>query len=422
LRGSVAAPRIGGVGEPIDHLVCMRRLPAGALLCEQLAQGTLSPASVDGVARCIADFHRRANVARRSIAFGWPEQVLQAALDVVKQLDASDRRVADVRVWIEEQAWWLWDLWLERRRGGFVKECHGDLHLANVACVGTQVIPFDCLEFSGALRWTDVMGDAAFLAMDLDARGRRDLAFRFLDAYLESTGDFAGVRVLRFQLVYRALVRAMAGVADPYPATGAYLDAALRWSRPAPARLLITHGLSGSGKSSAALALLQRAGAIRIRSDVERARLFASVPGHGAAAHARQFHTPDVDRRVMERLIAGAQAVLAAGFPVIVDATFLRAADREAFRCLAQAEGVPFNILDCQADVATLRRRIESRLEQGADASDATLSVLAQQQSAREPLSEREQACAFRVDAEVPLDVEALAARWLAQATATALA
>ena len=97
---------------------------------------------------------------------------------------------------------------LERRLGGFVRECHGDLHLGNIALVDGEVTTFDCIEFNDDMRWSDVMADVAFLVMDLEDRGRPDLAARFLNAYLEQTGDYDGVRALRFYVVYRAMVRA----------------------------------------------------------------------------------------------------------------------------------------------------------------------------------------------------------------------
>ena len=412
VRGTRQAPHIGGEGAPIDYLVCMRRLPVGALLSEHLARNSLNVDDVARVARRVADFHRETIIARRSIAFGWPEQTLQAAMDVVKRVGQSDPRTARLRTWIEAQAWALWDVWLARRRAGFVRDCHGDLHLANIALVGDHVVPFDCLEFDASLRWTDVMSDVAFLAMDLDAHGRSDLAFRFIDAYLEATGDFDGLRVMRFQVVYRALVRAMATAGTSGDGID-YVACAERWSgRPSP-RLLITHGLSGSGKSSVALQLAQRTGAIRLRSDVERKRLFGLDPSTRRASDCPDIHSQDANRRVRDRLLAGARVVLQAGFPAIVDATFLRAEDRAAFRGLADSESVAFDILDCQADDATLRTRIESRQRQHSDASDATIAVLARQRAAVEPLTSDERAQAMTIVAGVPLDVDALARRWM---------
>ena len=415
VRGTPAAPRFDGAGEPIDHLVCMRRFPPGALLSERIEKGSLSAACVERVAIEVAHFHRRAVVARRSIPFGWPQQVLRSTLDVLERLPGDDPRVPRLRAWVESQAWSLWDLWKERRQGGFVRECHGDLHLANVAILGDTIVPFDCLEFDPALRWTDVMGDVAFLAMDLDAAGRPDLAFRFLDAYLAATGDFDGLRVLRFQLVHRALVRALAHVGEAQDASGHYLDAAWRWSRSACPRLMITHGLSGSGKSCATLELLQRAGAVRLRSDVERARLNACEGEPASPRGRRDPHSPAADGRVRERLLAGVRFALAGGFPVIVDATFLREADRSAFRRLARSEGVPFSLLHCQAEVDVLRARIEARQRQGGDPSDATAAVLERQRGLCEPLTVEERAVAFVVRAGEPPDLAGIARRWLAQ-------
>ncbi len=414
VRGTPLAPRIGGAGAPIDWLVCMRRFPRGALLSERIEAGSLTGECVERVARCIAAFHARASVAGPATPFGAPGQPLQAAHAVLAALDAEDARVAALRAWIEAQGVALADTWRARRQAGFVRDCHGDLHAANVACLGDRVVPFDCLEFDPALRWTDVMGDVGFLAMDLAARDRPDLAFRFLDAWLAATGDFDGVGVLRFQLVYRALVRAMAEAGDAPAAASGYLDGALAWSAGAAPRLLIAHGLSGSGKSSVALQLLQHAGAIRLRSDVERKRLFGLEPLARATPDRVDLYSADASRRVHERLLAGARAVLRGGFPAIVDATFLRAADRAAFRQLAREEGVAFAILDCRADAATLRERIVARQERGADPSDATLAVLAQQRATDEPLDPAERACAIEVDTGAAPDVAEIVRRWRA--------
>ena len=113
-----------------------------------------------------------------------------------------------------------------RLREGFVRECHGDLHLNNIARVDGELVVFDCLEFNAELRWIDTMSEIAFVAMDLDDRGRSDLARRFLNAYLERTGDYAGLGVYRFYYVYRALVRAkVAAMREDQLAAGRAHDA-----------------------------------------------------------------------------------------------------------------------------------------------------------------------------------------------------
>ncbi len=416
VRGSRDAPRLGGPGESIDHLVCMRRFPDGALLSERAAAGLLEPWQVEQLARRLAAFHRTLPPAPAAAPVGRPRQILRAVSRSMGPL--AGRVDADVlsglRRWIADQASLLREPWSQRRRLGFVRECHGDLHLANAACIGADVVAFDCLEFDPALRWIDVMSDVAFPAMDLHAHGRADLAFDFVDTWLQASGDYEGVQVLRFYAVYRALVRAMVCVLQSRSAARDYIACALRWSAGRGARLLITHGLSGSGKSTLAARLLQRAGAIRVRSDVERKRLFGLASLQRSGDGAVDIYTPEATVLTFARLQEVARLALAAGFPVIVDAAFLRRAERDAFRDLAAQAGVPFAILDCEAEAGVLAQRIRRRAEAGGDPSEATLAVLQRQLATREGLDADEARFAIGVDTDADVDTEAVYRRWLA--------
>jgi predicted kinase len=313
--------------------------------------------------------------------------------------------------------------WIERQRAGAVRECHGDLHLANLVLLDGELTAFDCIEFDPALRWIDVMNDVAFLTMDLKAHGRSDLAHRFLDDWLQQSGDHAGLAVLRACEVYRALVRARVGLLraaavgarsaagqPDYLACAEQLAAANAGVGP---RLLITHGLSGSGKSTVAAELVALAGAIRIRSDVERKRLFGLAPRQRSAGLGLDIYSPEATRRTFERLAACARTALQAGYPVIVDAAFLRRAERLVFRALAAELRVPFSILHCRASEAQLRARVAARHAVQADASEADLAVLERQLASHEALDGEERALALVVDTESALDAAALMARWL---------
>jgi predicted kinase len=300
-----------------------------------------------------------------------------------------------------------------------VRECHGDLHLRNAVVLDDAVVAFDGLEFDPALRWIDVQSDIAFMAMDLQAHRRDDLAMRFLDAWLTVIGDVDGLALQRFYAVYRALVRAMVGrlhpEVPPEPSADDYLALARRLAlHPDAPRLLVTHGLSGSGKSWLTRRLLERCGALRLRSDVERKRL------HGLPAHERSaalvpggIYGPESTLKTYASLQQGARTLLAAGWPVIVDAACLRRAERDAFHALAGELGVPFTLLDCQAAPATLRERVRHRQGQGRDPSEADVAVLERQRQFDEPLAADEQAVAIVCRTDDPaLDLDALAARW----------
>jgi len=425
--GTPQAPVLRGEGEPIDHAVCMRRFPEEDQLDRRLAAGELVPADVDRLAQRLAAFHRAAPAAPPASPWGMPEQVLQPVLDVLMQLQAGcgTERLVKLRGWIGEQARALRPAWLARRREGHVRECHGDLHLANAVKLGDEVTAFDCIEFDPALRWIDVMGDVAFMTMDLHAHECSGLAWRFLDAWLQHSGDHAGLRVLRFYEVYRALVRGLVGrlrsaepgapSCEPGPD---YLGCALRLVHDEQrARLLITCGVSGSGKSTLAAQLLEAAGAIRLRSDVERKRLFGLDALQSSAGHVTDIYTPEATRRTFDHLADRARDALASGYPVIVDAAFLRRDERLRFRALAAELGVPFTILHCRAAEAELASRVATRAEAGMDASEATVEVLQRQLGFAEPLGEEERALAIEVVTDRPVAVIELCTRWLAQAS-----
>jgi aminoglycoside phosphotransferase family enzyme/predicted kinase len=436
--GSPQAPRIeeraadsSGDGPPIDYAVRMRRFGAGELLAERVARGEAGASELSGLARRMAGFHRAAPHAEAGSDFGMPGRVRQTVQALLAQLEAlhGSERLQPLRRWIDHAAQALEPAWLARRAEGWVRECHGDLHLANAVRFQGELMAFDCVEFDPALRWIDVMSDVAFLGMDLKAHGRADLAAAFLDDYLQSSGDYAGLAVLRFYEVQRALVRAVVSGLQPpsrAPAGGScpapdYLALAERLAAvPAAAatdcgpRLMITHGLSGSGKSTLARRLLEATGAVRLRSDVERKRLFGLEALQRSAAQASDIYTPEATRRTFLRLREAAAQALAAGYPVIVDGAFLRAEERERFHALARALGLPFCILSCRADAAQLHRRVRAREAAGNDPSEADGKVIRRQQQFQEPLDPRERIHVFEIDTGRPVDVAALAARWLA--------
>jgi len=423
--GTRESPRVGdgAGGAPIDHVVRMRRFAESALLRNLLTSNALEPRLLDGFARRLADLHGEAQRAAPVSGFGAPEAIVRAANDVLASLRAQVRegegdRAASldaIGAWIDEQGQALRMAWIARQQGGAVRECHGDLHLANVVLVDGALTPFDCIEFDPALRWIDVMSDVAFLTMDLKAHDHGELAFRFLDAWLQHSGDYAGLQVLRFYEVYRALVRAMASGMTPGGKKGPdYLACARRLvARPEEgARLMIAHGLSGSGKSSVALQLLCAAGAVRVRSDVERKRLFGLAPLERSATTGLDIYDAKATRRTFERLRACARDALLAGYPVIVDAAFLRRAERHSFEALATELRVPFSILDCSAAPAALRRRVAERETAGTDASEAGLAVLERQLATHEPLDADEHRAAIEVSTEDAVDIAQLRARW----------
>jgi hypothetical protein len=330
--------------------------------------------------------------------------------------------LAVLRDWIAAGCKELERIFAARKRQGAIREGHGDLHLENLAYWDNRIVPFDALEFDPHLRWIDVIDEAAFLVMDLMAHDRAGLAHELLNRYLEVTGDYAGLEVFRFYLVHRALVRAKvaaikgaqraAATDDVAAQADGYIRCASRLIQPAAPLLLITHGLSGSGKTSVTNQLISRLPAIRCRSDLERKRL------HGLAPQARScstvgagLYTRISSQETYATLQHHAALGLRAGINVIVDAAFLGRAERESFIRLADKERARFTILDCRAPEPLLRQRIEARREQNMDASEATIEVLDHQLATNEPFDREELEFVVPVDTQRDIDYDALERR-----------
>ena len=429
VRGTDEDPRFVGEGVVLDAAVHMRRFDDDALWSERAVAGLIEPGDVDRLAQKLAAFHQSADVASATSEFGSAARQEATSLSLVELLDNA------LAAGAESAAGWrtLRDALLTRssalapqfevrRRAGRVRECHGDLHLANVIQQSDGPSAFDAIEFDPALRWIDVLEDIAFTAMDLMAHGADPLAYRFIDAYLTASGEHDGLPVIRFYLARRALVRAMVMAIGPAvgangPAAGtvgrdSYLALAGRLLHGEDPRLAITHGLPGSGKTFVSQSLLEVAGAIRVRSDVERKRLFRGGPDEPASNSGVDIYTPQHGAATYARLRTIAGIALAAGWPVIVDAAFLRRADRTTFADLAREYAVPFTIIDCRADLPVLRRRIAQRQAAGKDASEADIQVLERAKAWAEPLDADERSSALVVTAGDPLRAGALPSRW----------
>ena len=410
ITGSPAAPRINGAGEAFEYAVKMRQFPPDATLDRLEAQGRLTARQVDTIAATAARFHLQ-DCARAGVDTPWgaPEMVWQPVAQNFRQIaarlpDFADRQQLDaLQRWSEAEHARLTPLMAARKHEGFIRECHGDLHLGNLAWVDDQLLVFDCLEFNPELRWIDIMSEVAFCYMDLMQRGHSDLAWLYLNTWLEKTGDHGGLALLRYYAVYRALVRVKVAVLRAGQTTGAEHDTALAEARaildlattltyPLPLRLDITHGLSGSGKTTVTQTLMQTPGAIRLRSDVERKRLAGlDALARSGSGVGRDLYAADATRRTYSHLAQLAGAVLDAGWPVIVDATFTARWQRDLLREQAQSRDVTFHILDFQVPLVTLRERIIQRAREGRDASEAGLAVLQHQIDTEEALAVEEQ-------------------------------
>jgi aminoglycoside phosphotransferase family enzyme/predicted kinase len=434
VTGTAEQPTLDGNGPVLDWVLHMRAFAQDGLWDRLAARGALGAAQIDALVEELCELHRGAAVAGEHSAHGRPEQVRAPMSDNLDVLDTLCR-AGDEREWLQRLRQWegqafdtLRRVFAQRQAAGRVRECHGDLHLGNVTQIDGRAVLFDCLEFSAELRWTDVFSDVAFMAMDLRSQGLDALSHRFVNAYVERSGDAEGLRVLRYYGVHRALVRAkvaalraaqLAVAAAPAERTAArqglhhYLQVALRGSRhPTPA-LMLTHGFSGSGKTAATQGLLEACGAIRFRADVERKRLFGlQALQRCDAAQQALLYSSQASRATYARLLELATPALLGGFSVILDATFLAREARQQARALAERLGMRFAILDFEARPETLRERVRRRALRADDASDADLAVLEWQLSHAQPLQDDERESLVVFDAEAALDERAAASRW----------
>lgn len=415
ITGPPHKPRFGGDGNPIEFAVQMRQFPQETLLSHVLERQELTPTHIDALAHQVADFHRRCAVAPADGRFGTWESVWRSMAELFDHLELGDEPEPTAQLlnrWCCEQLQEHKEQLSARRKQGFIRECHGDMHLGNMVLLNGRPMVFDCIEFNEDFRWIDVLSEVAFTTMDLEDRGAPAFARRFLNAYLDETGDYAGLTLMHYYLVYRALVRAKVACLRLRQADveaeerrhetskyASYLQLAERYARAPRPSLIITHGLSGSGKTTFTQSLLEAIGAVRVRSDVERKRLFdLKALDRSQAGSAEGIYAPESTQRTYARLAELSGAVLSGGFSVIVDATFLKQEQRERFRRLAAQLKAPFAILDFRASENVLRERIVKRSQLRTDASEADLAILAVQQTCHEPLEASEQRDAIPVD------------------------
>ncbi len=412
ITGDATAPHVSGDGAAIEYAVKMRQFPQEALASALLATGELAPQELEAFAAELATIHRAAAASDARSAYGTPSAILDAALQNFEQLESLLSARDDVAAMTALRAWTSAEhgvrkaLMDQRRIEGAVREGHGDLHLGNIVRIDGRLVPFDCIEFNPSLRWNDIVSETAFLVMDLHDRGQPGLGWLFLNAWLDASGDYEGVALLPFYLAYRAMVRAKVHALRAHqPGLAAdesvrlinecrrYLALAQQFSRPRAPALIITHGLSGSGKSRVAAELMRQPGAIRVRSDVERKRMHG-LPSSAdtASAVAGGLYGDDATRRVYERLAAVACDLVSAGQIAIIDAAFLHRSQRDLLRGVARDRKAPFLIMSVTAPKTILRERIRRRRAAGSDPSEADVAVLEHQLATMEPLAADERA------------------------------
>ncbi|MEP4394317.1 AAA family ATPase, partial [Marinobacter sp.] len=367
ITGSTEAPALGGEEDAFEYAIRMRQFDQNELFDVRQENSKLTPELLTSLARQAADFHNSQPPVESGKPLGTPEAVfaaMQENFDQIRPMIDDDvllLQLDNLEQWTRSTFERQSALISERYEGGFVRECHGDLHLANITIYDGDVTVFDCIEFSEPFRWIDVINDLAFLLMDLESRREPELANLVLNTYLEYRGDFEALSLLPLYKAYRAMVRAKIalftlgnpsltdsereGLMQRYRD---YAQLAEDYSAIPNPYLLATTGLSASGKSCVSGSMAAELGLIRLRSDVERKRLFGLGPlDQSKSPTGEKLYTKEANQRTYERLAELAGALLTSGLPVIVDSACLKQSEREMMADVAESRGMPFALLHC---------------------------------------------------------------------------
>jgi uncharacterized protein len=403
--------RLGNDGEVVDYAVKMVQFPQSNLLSNMFDVGTITTTDVEEMARVVAEFHDRAQTNEYISSFGAVEGIRASIEDNYRQTEKYIGRVQTPQQFNQTKIYsdrFLDDhaqLFLDRIDGGFIRECHGDLHLGNICRWQDKILLFDCIEFNESFRFVDPMYDVAFAVMDLEARGRKDLANRFLNTYAEQTGDWAGLQVLPLYLSRQAYVRAKVTsflLDDPGISTADrtvaaqtaenYYHQAWDYTRQRQGRLIMLSGRSGSGKSTLGKQIAQQVGGIQLRSDAVRKHL-GKIPLLSKGDDS--LYTPEMTDRTYQQVLELGNKLAAQGWTVILDAKYDRQSLRSPVVDLAADCGLFFQILHCTAPENVLRDRL---IQRTGDIADATVDLLASQTAAWEDFTPAERAYVTTVD------------------------
>ncbi len=406
ITGTAGEAMLGGDGEPSEWAVQLAAFDEACRLDTLLDTGSLSEGDCEQLAGEIAAVQQRLEVASMETDWGTAETVANTIEMNLQQLcehrDDVVERSERLGEWVREQVEKQREVFHRRRLTGRVRQCHGDLHLANLVRHQGRFVAFDSIEFSELLRWIDVASDVAFLAMDLKSRGRGDLAGIVTSSWMEAANDHDATAVLLIYQVYRAIVRSViaairgtqpdANTHAAHTESDRYLDLAEQLATPKPAVLYATCGVSGSGKTTLAKQLVRAESAIHVRSDVERKRLFGMAPTDrpGSAEAAATLYAETATRQTYERLADLATRILRNGSSVVVDAACTTRWQRALLTDAARATGRPLIWLAPELSEGELLSRVEARRQRNDDASDASAAVVRQQLQHFEPLTDSE--------------------------------
>lgn len=405
----------------IEYAVRMHQFDPDLRLDLILNRRRFEPVWIDMLAEQIAHFHSRIPRAANDSPWGSAETLWEVVADNYQHinrqtLDANDLELLQLLSQRAAQHFRKLEPTIHKRKAeGYIRECHGDLHLGNVTLYHGQLRLFDCIEFNLQFRWIDTLCDLAFLLMDLEVRGQYRWANRCLNLYLQLSGDYTGISLLNFYKAYRSMVRAKVAMLGDNPDIATfrrYLQLTQTYSEPPKPGLFIMHGVSGSGKSHLSAQLMERIGAVRIRSDIERKRIYRDLSRRGERL---ELYGQEMNTRTSQHLLALAKVILNSGYPVIVDATFIRQRARQPYLELAAELNMPIRIISCLCEQKLIEARLKRRSQEGGDASDADIDVMQGQLGYQQPLNEEENNLSLRVDTDDDNAVNLLVNQLIAQ-------
>lgn len=397
---------LGGTGEIIDYAVKMKRLPADGMMDQLLRRDQLTPDMLAAVARKLAEFHTAAETNQQINQFGSLNLISKNVAENFEQSRPyigralSEHQFEKLDKYFEHFLENNQSLFERRVYGGHIRDCHGDLHSAHVNFNKDAICVFDCIEFNDRFRYGDTASEVAFLAMDLDRHGRADLRRNFVAEYSRSSGDNGLADLLRFYQTYRAHIRAKVAcfkLDDPFvpeaekntereKAEG-YFNLAVSYTMTRP-QLFITSGLTGCGKSTLATELTHHLGLTHISSDIIRKKLAGLTPDDATGTDINSgIYTPEMTDKTYSALIDEAGRVLSQGDSVILDATFLKHADRKKALEMAQKYHTEPMVIECRLNKDINKKRLERRRYENTS-SDGNWSVYLSQESLAEPVLE----------------------------------